>query len=318
MKKAMLTIAGMIALRLHSTEVATVSLPLTDETRQIIREYVKEFAEYENPFRRMHSTRYRQISSEWKAIGGDAKMAVFLEMIGEKPDDTDTVNWMMSMFNRTDGADLASYGNQEALEWVRKVLRSEGERFKKGGAEAYLMKKGDERDLDILGGKPGDTLSMRVAGTNVINYIPSGAAILETDEWLGCIPSVTNTGPQGIYVEAILRQCWENLETETRFRGDKPYPFKDKAKIPPELLTLVVWFDDGGNPVCNVDLAKYGLTMPELDVPNRPKGKEKLGIRDQGLGMGDEKSRMRRLWPYALTTALTALATLLLARRRRR
>ncbi|MCL1921145.1 MAG: hypothetical protein FWG50_08740, partial [Kiritimatiellaeota bacterium] len=83
----------------------------------------------------------------------------------------------------------------------------------------------------------------------------------------------------------------------------------------PELLTLVVWFDDGGNPVCNVDLAKYGLTMPDLDVPNRPKGK--TGVRDEESGIKSEKSRMRRLWPYALVIP-AALAALLLARRRRR
>jgi hypothetical protein len=94
-------------------------------------------------------------------------------------------------------------------------------------------------------------------------------------------------------------------------------PFRDRTKIPTELLTLVVWFDDGGNPVCNVDLAKYGLTMPELDVPNRPKGKEKLGISNKELGMGDEKSATRRLWPYALIIP-AALAALFLTRRRRR
>ena len=36
-----------------------------------------------------------------------------------------------------------------------------------------------------------------------------------------------------------------------------------------------MWFDNDGNPVYNVDLEKYGLTMPKLDVPNKPKGKEK-------------------------------------------
>jgi len=33
----------------------------------------------------------------------------------------------------------------------------------------------------------------------------------------------------------------------------------------------VVWFDEDGNPVCNVDLAKYGLTMPEIDLPQNVK-----------------------------------------------
>ncbi|MCL1921522.1 MAG: hypothetical protein FWG50_10700 [Kiritimatiellaeota bacterium] len=34
---------------------------------------------------------------------------------------------------------------------------------------------------------------------------------------------------------------------------------------------MVVWFDEDGNPVCNVDLAKYGLAMPEIDLPQKVK-----------------------------------------------
>jgi len=46
---------------------------------------------------------------------------------------------------------------------------------------------------------------------------------------------------------------------------------KDTSQIPDELLTMVVWFDEDGNPVCNVDLTKYGLTMPEIGLPQNVK-----------------------------------------------
>ncbi|MCL1919966.1 MAG: hypothetical protein FWG50_02645 [Kiritimatiellaeota bacterium] len=165
------------------------------------------------------------------------------------------------------------------------------------------MMKGDARDLDIVGDGFRDALAMRVAGTNIINYSPPSSGMPAGSGWRGCTPSVTNTGPQGLYVEAILRQYWEKMEE------------RNTAKVPPELLTLAVWFDDGGNPVCNVDLAKYGLTMPELDVPNRPMGKS--GVRDEESGVKSEKSGTRRLWSLALIIP-AALTALLLARRRRR
>jgi len=62
-------------------------------------------------------------------------------------------------------------------------------------------------------------------------------------------PSVANTGPQAVYVREILYRFWEMAG-------------RDSAKIPKELLTMVISFDEDGNPVCSVDLAKYGLSMP--------------------------------------------------------
>ena len=239
------------------------------------------------------------------------------KILEEKFDDPGAVDFIMGRFCFLDGRDLTSYGNQEALGWARKVVSSGDKRFNMHPAREYLMRKGGAGDLDIIGSSGfGSVLAKRVAGVNVINYHPF--LTFHEPHWLGCIPSVTNTGPQGGYVADILRQYWENMEAETRVLGDGiPRPFKDKSKIPHELQTLVVWFDDDGNPVCNVDLAKHGLTMPEIDVPNRPKGKEKLGIRNEELGMGDEKSATRRLGPYALILP-AALAALLLVRRRRR
>ncbi|MCL1921704.1 MAG: hypothetical protein FWG50_11645 [Kiritimatiellaeota bacterium] len=239
-------------------------------------------------------------------------------MLEEKFDDPGTVYFIMRRFYLGDGRNIASCGNQEALGWARRAMREKPKEY--GEAGRYLALKGDTRDIDILPpGQERRILEARVAGTNLVSH-PSFEFLTfrNLPARFTFFPSVANTGPQALYAEAILRQCWKNLEVETRVLADgSSRPFKDLSKIPPELLTLVVWFDDGGNPVCNVDLAKYGLTMPDLDVPNRPKGKEKLGIRNEELGMGDEKSATRRLWPYALIIP-AALAALFLTRRRRR
>ena len=185
--------------------------------------------------------------------------------------DLQQVNLAIQRICELDGWNSMLQGNQEALDWARKVLRKEEQRF----ASWYLMMKGDARDLDIISSDNNyrDKLATRVAGTNLVDYHTQSPH--KYMDWFECFPSVTNTGPQGLYVQAILRQFWETLEIETHIIDGKSYSFRDRRKIPDELLTMVVWFDDDGNPVCNVDLEKYGLTMPILDVPNKPKGKEK-------------------------------------------
>ena len=183
-------------------------------------------------------------------------------------------------------------GNQDALDLIRNLLREKlpgiaafktGQEFadwintlpKKNSqvqnffalkqSFQYLIMKGDERDLDLI---PiphwRSALAMRVAGTNLIDYSQffDSTGIFRGSHDI--IPSVTNTGRQAVYVVEILRQYWMNMELNED-------GYRDRDKIPAELLTMVVWFDEDGKPVCNVDLAKYGLTMPELDVPNKPK-----------------------------------------------
>jgi len=187
----------------------------------------------------------------------------------EKLDDPEIVRSIMWSFYCGDGADLASYGHKGALDWARRVVREK----RKGGAwaEDYLARKGDAGDLDILSrGSQRDKLSARVAGTNLLsNHLTDFQGIF----WLGCTPSVTNTGPQGLYVQEILRQYWLNLKGEPRvlYNGEVTNLVKDQSKIPPEIMTLVMWFDEDGNPVCNVDLAKYDLTMPEIGLPQNVK-----------------------------------------------
>jgi len=231
------------------------------------------------------------------------------KMLEEKFDDPGTVDLVMKKLYYMARIDRMTPGHPQALYWARRVAKEKPDEY--GWAQEYLTRKGDARDLDLLSRYRREMLQARVAGTNVLHD-----SLIHGDSPF-FIPSVTNTGPQGVYAEAIFEQYWKNMEGVTRTVNGKSATHKSRSQIPPELLTIAVWFDADGNPVCNVDLAKYGLTMPELDVPNHPKGKEKLGIRKEELGMGDEKSATRRLGPYALILP-AALAALLLVRRRRR
>ena len=64
------------------------------------------------------------------------------------------------------------------------------------------------------------------------------------------VPSVANTGPQAAYVYYLLKQALAKYGAPTN--------------IPPELVKMAVSFDADGKPVCNVDLSKYGLAMPDF------------------------------------------------------
>ena len=208
------------------------------------------------------------------------------------------VNHAIQRIYELDGWHSMSHGNPKALDLIRQLLREKlsgiapfkterefvdwiGQVPKKNGQGQgfsllaplrYLIVKGDERDLDLIPiPQWREKLEMRVAGTNLINYfqqfIEHGVV---SSGMYDIVPSVTNAGPQAHYVLAILRQYWQKMDPPT----DKYWGInKDMSKIPAELLTMVVWFDEDGNPVCNVDLAKYGLTMPELGMPGKSTGK---------------------------------------------
>jgi len=315
-----------------------------EETRRLVREYVDELDDekYKDPHLRSGSQRWKQVSSDLNAIDRDVRMSVYLEMIAERPDDPATVNRMVRWFNNHDGYDRASHGNQKALDWARKILKSEDSRLNAYIAGEYLMFKGDARDLDIIRGDAevlaefgvgnkkdfdifaGDfkeTLAMRVAGTNIINYVSLPTCMIP--DYFNCIPSVTNTGPQGLYVQEILHQVWKTLEIEECvFEGlSVSLPFRDKSKIPPELITMVMWFDDDGNPVCNVDLAKYGLTMPEIDLPQNVRDeilrRTRPNVATASLPSADD-APPNRLWLYtALLAILCATVALWFIRKKK-
>jgi len=190
----------------------------------------------------------------------------------EDIDNRENADNAVSTFFYVDGKNPEAKGEEVALEWTRKILAIHGgmpstvnpsARTRDTGLDIltikglhYLMLKGDARDIPLLNqytNAPwGRILEMRVAGTNVIDIPKMGRFSLP---WF--FPSVTNTGPQALYVGEILYRYWEGVEFDT-------------AKIPQELLTMVVSFDKDGNPVSSVDLAKFGLSMPTI-TPNPKK-----------------------------------------------
>ena len=217
-------------------------------------------------------------------IGYDASLREFRRYYKELETDIGDINkateYVMT-FARTDAMNLASEGLKEALEWTRKyvalyppketetydrevehflyeeLIRQQGFDVKRRQIFAYLAFKGDARDLEVVkrfdSGTLGALLERRVAGENVFGY---DADKLKPLGFLGLpktfFPSVANTGPQAVYVREILYRYWEEND-------------RDASKIPQELLTMVVSFDANRNPVCSVDLAKYGLSMPAIE-----------------------------------------------------
>lgn len=185
--------------------------------------------------------------------------------------DANKLRGYAAMLARSDGMNVAG-GFKESLGWARKYaalyppkdtesLNSEGSVFSEEGSRrqifAYLALKGDARDLEVVKRFNSDILGAllerRVAGENIFGY---DAGKLKPLGFQGrhqtFFPSVINTGPQAVYVREILYRYWEETG-------------RDKSKMPDELLRMVVLFDAYYDPVCcNVDLAKYGLSMPAI------------------------------------------------------
>jgi len=174
------------------------------------------------------------------------------EILKEGFDDPETVSYVLAKFAGVDGLNYATSVETEALDWTRKIITTYGTNSPEAGFK-YLTTKGNASDIELLN-KYGDNrlakiLEERVAGMNLF-----GDPRVDS-HGLGrfFIPSVANAGPQAIYVGEILFRVWEEAGM-------------DISKIPTELLTMAVSFDKHGNPVCNVDLAKYGLSMPVIST----------------------------------------------------
>ena len=236
------------------------------ESRRIVRESVEwMFGESVTP------TKWKRWQRELKpaldALPKDIRMSEYCEILAEKMDDLAFVNHIISVFLDNDGVDVTSSGNAEALELTRKALEIYGgtPSFCAWIAHRYLALKGDERDTDLLhksvhvGANDIECLAQRIAGTNVICRLVRANGNISEGKF-SVAPSVANTGPQGVYVEAILMKYWEQLGTR------KQPTWNWLKEFPDELLAMVVWFDEGGNPVCNVDLEKYGVAMPVLNA----------------------------------------------------
>jgi len=260
MRRILTLVISMVALCVHSAT--------QEEARRVVREAIGLAVQPHTPER---VELRKQMMPALQALDMHDVFSVYCEILAERFDDPNPeyVDIIMRSLYYHDGFDAGSYGHQEALDWARKVVTEKNKGFDRKVAMQYLLLKGDERDFGMVRPTSRSLLAMRVAGTNLLfNPDPYPPGRSASPNVFFFAPSVTNTGPQGLYAEAILRQFWEQMKPDSE-------GYRDRDSIPTELLTMVVWFDEDGNPVCNVDLAKYGLTMPELDVPNKPKGKEK-------------------------------------------
>jgi len=261
MKRALLILLCSTALGLRATTL--------EEERRFVRESVEWILDNPNP-KKWQRWR-KEIRPALNTLSKDVRMSVYCELLAENMGNLAFVNHIIPEFLDGDGFNVASAGNAEALGLTRKVLEAYGGNlsFREWEACRYLALKGDESDLEIINKSVhkyyANTLSRRIAGTNLVCHFVSAAREMIPEDEFSVVPSVANTGPQGAYVEAILRQCWDGLEVKYH-PGSRRFRFKDSLKIPTELLTMVVWFDEDGNPACNVDLGKYGLSMPTPDM----------------------------------------------------
>ena len=184
---------------------------------------------------------------------------ILCEILSENMDNSFLVSQVMYRFLVIDGKNMASHGDKKVLRLAREIALQDtppAETFQ------YLALKGDGSDLAALAKRSNftskgiqgatDVLRVRASGTNIVGS-PNGSNSI----YLDFIPSVANTGPQGVYAYHIIWKAYEMAG-------------KDLTKIPEELLTMVVSFDADGNPVCNVDLAKHGLSMPVITPKPNP------------------------------------------------
>jgi len=262
MKRTLLILLCSTALGLRATTL--------EEERRFVRESVEWILDKPNPkkWQRWH----QEIKPALNMFSKDVRISVYCELLAGNMGNLAFVDHIIPAFLEDDGLNTASAGNAEALALTRKTLEAyEGKQFLiEWAACHYLALKGDEGDLDTINKSVhkyyAKTLLQRIAGTNVICHLVHATRNMIPEGEFSVVPSVANTGPQGAYVEAILRQCWDGLEAEF-YPGDyRNLRFKDRLKMPAELLTMVVWFDADGNPACNVDLGKYGLSMPTPDM----------------------------------------------------
>ena len=132
---------------------------------------------------------------------------------------------------------------------------------------------GEQFDLFFYLAFPYRILQHRAAGTNIVRgtfdakqypyfnrFAPADGNSYSTNR-LHFIPSVVNTGPQAAYVYEALEQAHA---LGRRIGCDSP--FSSVTNIAPELLTMRVWFDADGKAVCDVDLAKHGISVPGLSM----------------------------------------------------
>jgi hypothetical protein len=242
--------------------MATVLYGTTmEKARQIVREYLEAGKQMERElngnlrFDDDYATLVH-LRQPWNAVLGLGydSFPVIREMLEEN---ISYSRLAATLFFLVDGANRASEGDKEILAWMRKAIESD-DRQTRNYASAYLEFKGsDAKDVELLRrygtvflrDDYGEILEQRIAGINVFDR-GFGNDIID-NRITRLHLSVANTGLQGRYAEAILMKA-------------RVLAGMDESKIPAEILTIVITFDEDGNPVSSVDLAKYGLSMPVI------------------------------------------------------
>ena len=331
MKRTLAFAVSLTAAYLHGTTL--------DEARQVIRESFEIIEstqkDYESGIWDSElSKKQSQAFGAIRAFRYDAFPALY-EMLQNESENNRLLNLATSMFLNIDGKNPTSDGENEALEWSRKILAMDvtgtwrEKDFIRFCSSQYLTLKGNSvKDVELLQRRgdvawDGKILAARVAGSNVLqSALPD--SLMEYNWIPRFYASVTNTGPQAVYVHAILMKFWEQLKAA---QDEGFYRIWDLiAEVPEELMTMVVSFDKKGNPVCNVDLAKYGLSMPVIE----PKPEKHLPWWDDSYTISfpevataslpsADDAPPNRLWLYtALLAILCATAALWLIRKKKR
>jgi len=238
MKKTLVITVCMAAMVLHGIT--------PEERKQIVRDSIPQLI-------KLTDNDLWGVAGYVFKLSPEEALAEFYEILQEKMDDRATAFAVVDAFLWLDGHILESKGERKALDWTRKIVEKHGPSTR---ALEYLVLKGNAEDLLFL--KDRDSakhalLEKRMSGVNF--FKPQG--MLYTGRRPGFIPSAANTGPQAIYAYEILKHAWEDAD-------------KDDSCIPPELLTMVVSFDQNGKPACSVDIARYGLSMPVITSKPNP------------------------------------------------
>jgi hypothetical protein len=278
MKKTLMTVIGMTVLCVHSN-----TLKKGRKTTGVLRVLFCSFLcscgtcvnlsadSYEPPERAAKRQAIEaHIARIYSEFGDDALPELY-KVLEENIEDGIYVAHIVEMFD-DDAYNPTVASDAEALKIMRKAVDA------KGWGKEYLMRKGDTSDLERLPDTTNEiirysaraTLKARVEGVNVMRFlgVGKGAGVREIEPYF--MPSAANLGPQAVYVCEILRRYWQDqlkipvLTRETvRYYGEQSE--QTVSKMPEELLKIVVWFDEEGNPVCNIDLSKYGLSMPVIE-----------------------------------------------------
>ena len=183
----------------------------------------------------------------------------------DNPDKADyCANIIWHQFMEIDACNYASPGHPEVLKLIREALKKNLKVFMIPAFE-YLAWKGDESDIALL-----EKAQELWGGYDI--YISSSLAVLshlrrrQTENFYAggedgrTFVSFANTGPQAVYFWEILKKMLEVSGSGLYWGGDLGDPIK----------TMVVSFDEDDNPVCNVDLAKLGISMPVITPKPHP------------------------------------------------